>query len=648
MKKLSRNFKESNKGGYGPSINSEISSESTNKEDSGKLSIDSTHEDYIHTQTVAETETSLPTDQKSNKGGYGPSINSEISSESTNKEDSGKLSIDSTHEDYIHTQTVAETETSLPTDQITQNINGLNDKLKQTEWWDYCTKKQFDIIFLTETRLKRQNTKGTFLENKLHTKQHNLPYYECFWSSDANNSRKAGVGGKITFHIIGIYEHANKIERATSGKALTSWKHHAAIILGDFNGVVNPTLDRINSKLRKTETRTLETIISKGFQDCYRLMKGKKCEFTFTNKDQNHNRKAISRLDQIWITMNQAEHDHDAMAINLSNQKYTKNRQYNKNRTTTKQWEDFEEAMEQYTGHYTNEENSTEQEINSQWSFIKCGIISKGREYLTKAKEPYNQMLFNWHKHPSYGTMRLLRKICKLENLVIITQQATGKQRSKFLQLIASAQDKQPDLLQKFPDQTNRIEQISWFQDTYSLLTKTRKLVTTEIKKEQLQQIRKWIKDREQNLKENPKRMINNPEQIKKQVRIHLQNWPQNGKTLPENINEFWTNQYMPQSSINDNVFDTVIQPITLDFFNNILRTGHTPTEWSFSNVILILKPKDWEGQLEIMRPITLIETARKLFTKIINLRLATTLSENNILNHSNYHWSNKQKSESY
>ncbi|RHZ79430.1 hypothetical protein Glove_146g4 [Diversispora epigaea] len=240
---------------------------------------------------------------------------------------------------------------------VTQNINRLNDKLKQNKWWDFCMKMQFDIVLLTETRLKEKTTKYTFLENKIHAKQRNLPYYECYWASGKRETREAGVGfmirddlakhvykveqyhdrgislqlsfwGKITLYLIGIYEYANKMERVKSGKALTSWigkqisnanqKHHAAIILGDFNGVANPKLDRIDSALRKTETRTLEAIINridsalrktetrtleaiinKGFQDCYRLINGKKREFTFFNRDTTHNRKPVNRIDQI-------------------------------------------------------------------------------------------------------------------------------------------------------------------------------------------------------------------------------------------------------------------------------------------------------------------------------------------------------------
>ncbi|RHZ90131.1 hypothetical protein Glove_7g20 [Diversispora epigaea] len=163
--------------------------------------------------------------------------------------------------------------------------------------------------------------------------------------------------GKVTIQIIGIYEYANKTERRKCGKALTSWineqitnaqkKHHIPLVMGDFNGVVNPKIDRVNSNLKKTETKILETLQYKGFQDCYRLINGRERKFTFYKQDLDHNRRPASRIDQIWILMDHANNlinakivdtefsafsDHNAMTININNRKYTNNKQYNKNR----------------------------------------------------------------------------------------------------------------------------------------------------------------------------------------------------------------------------------------------------------------------------------------------------------------------------
>jgi hypothetical protein len=45
-----------------------------------------------------------------------------------------------------------------------------------------------------------------------------------------------------------------------------------------------------------------------------------------------------------------------------------------------------------------------------------------------------------------------------------------------------------------------------------------------------------------------------------------------------------------------------------VNIFNEVLITGKVPRDWTNSSVVLIPKPKEWEGNLEITRPITLME----------------------------------------
>ncbi|RHZ89100.1 hypothetical protein Glove_19g86 [Diversispora epigaea] len=147
----------------------------------------------------------------------------------------------------------------------------------------------------------------------------------------------------------------------TTGKALTArvgkqiseanQKNYTTIIMEDFNGVTNLKLDRINSNLHKSEIKILKTIINK---------------ISINQADSLINAEILN-------TENSAYSDHNAMVTSLSNRKYTKNRQYNKNRktnqykrlwnlkdTTSKQWEEFEEAMEQYTSQrLTTDNNNT-------------------------------------------------------------------------------------------------------------------------------------------------------------------------------------------------------------------------------------------------------------------------------------------------
>ena len=71
--------------------------------------------------------------------------------------------------------------------------------------------------------------------------------------------------------------------------------------------------------------------------------------------------------------------------------------------------------------------------------------------------------------------------------------------------------------------------------------------------------------------------------------------------------------------------------------YNEILKTGNIPLNWKHGTIYPIPKPKDWMGDINITRPITLLETARKLFMSIINNRLANIFKNHHILSRNNW-----------
>jgi hypothetical protein len=81
---------------------------------------------------------------------------------------------------------------------------------------------------------------------------------------------------------------------------------------------------------------------------------------------------------------------------------------------------------------------------------------------------------------------------------------------------------------------------------------------------------------------------------------------------------------------------NTTIQHICT-LFNVILQTGITPKEWSQGTIYPIPKPKEWENNLNITRPITLLDTCRKIFTKAIANRLAQIFTKHHILSEHNW-----------
>lgn len=67
-------------------------------------------------------------------------------------------------------------------------------------------------------------------------------------------------------------------------------------------------------------------------------------------------------------------------------------------------------------------------------------------------------------------------------------------------------------------------------------------------------------------------------------------------------------------------------------YFNLILSTGYVPSNWSDGVIIPIYKNKGDSNDPGNYRPITLLSCVGKLFTSVLNCRLNTFLSENNIL----------------
>jgi hypothetical protein len=73
------------------------------------------------------------------------------------------------------------------------------------------------------------------------------------------------------------------------------------------------------------------------------------------------------------------------------------------------------------------------------------------------------------------------------------------------------------------------------------------------------------------------------------------------------------------------------------DLVYTCFRSGFIPKEWKDATVYPIPKPHDWECQLKNTRPITLLETARKLMVKILNQRLSSIFFKHSVLTSKNF-----------
>ena len=67
--------------------------------------------------------------------------------------------------------------------------------------------------------------------------------------------------------------------------------------------------------------------------------------------------------------------------------------------------------------------------------------------------------------------------------------------------------------------------------------------------------------------------------------------------------------------------------------FNYYLENSIVPPSWKLGIIIPIPKKPEVNGEIELYRPITLLEVVRKIFTRIITKRLYKIIIENNLLN---------------
>jgi hypothetical protein len=176
------------------------------------------------------------------------------------------------------------------------------------------------------------------------------------------------------------------------------------------------------------------------------------------------------------------------------------------------------------------------------------------------------------------------------------------------------------------------------------------------------------------NYETGEKRFTIDPDEIKEAAINHFQNFAvPNSPIRP--ISRKWKAQYRPKDYINDNVYSNLMQPPTFDEWISVLHSlpadkaagpsgitnemiiqlgsktqhllwqlikmcfiiGEIPNEWKIAHIYPIPKPAEWNCNINQTRPITLLETARKGFVKIINNRLSHLIEKHNILRGGNF-----------
>ena len=163
--------------------------------------------------------------------------------------------------------------------------------------------------------------------------------------------------------------------------------------------------------------------------------------------------------------------------------------------------------------------------------------------------------------------------------------------------------------------------------------------------------------------------LITDPQEIKSLVNNHFQKVA--GATNEEKIiPDRWREQYLPQESIDHNIYSHLMDEPTLEEWSEVIcalpknkaagpshitnemlqhlgpemnkvmwkfvkaciRLNDIPQQWKKANIYPIPKPKPWECDLNNTRPITLLETAHKAMIRLLNNRLAKIMVTHRIL----------------
>ncbi|GET50320.1 RNA-directed DNA polymerase from mobile element jockey-like [Rhizophagus irregularis DAOM 181602=DAOM 197198] len=139
--------------------------------------------------------------------------------------------------------------------------------------------------------------------------------------------------------------------------------------------------------------------------------------------------------------------------------------------------------------------------------------------------------------------------------------------------------------------------------------------------------------------------LLTSPDAIDQEVIEHFQNFVPITSTTPSSIQDLperWSNAYAPLADVSPAIFDSLMDPPTLDEWSSTISSmpndkASGPSMISQATVFPIPKPHEWKCQLKNTRPITLFEVIRKALVKLFYNRLAPLLASHHIFQGGNF-----------
>ena len=201
---------------------------------------------------------------------------------------------------------------------LTWNVNGLNSKVKRNKITHALKKQKLDLICLQETHVKKLQRKllvnkslgQEFISSDIKKKRGVVIYASD--KLDPKQIFKDNEGRMIAVEVsllgervlvVGIYAPNDK--KSGFFKELEeklSERHGNIIIMGDYNGVVTPELDRSTTRQGSREGKLpisfFQLTHALDLQDGWRFMNPSVKDFTH----YNFSHKTHSRIDMIWVS----------------------------------------------------------------------------------------------------------------------------------------------------------------------------------------------------------------------------------------------------------------------------------------------------------------------------------------------------------
>uniref|UniRef100_A0A670II65 Reverse transcriptase domain-containing protein n=1 Tax=Podarcis muralis TaxID=64176 RepID=A0A670II65_PODMU len=446
--------------------------------------------------------------------------------------------------------------------------------------------------------------------------------------------------------VVGIYAPNDKKSAFYSelGDKLMEWMDQKMILMGDFNGVVSPNLDKLTKKQEKKEGKLprsfFDMVNNLGLTDAWRLKNPTIKQYTFfSNPNQSW-----GRIDSIWISKELTQNlikseilpriisDHNAVYIELKGKdiKTTRWRMneflFNDQKIVNKAIE----TIEDYFKWNLNGETAIETVWDAGKAVMRGFLIQKNsqvrKEKESKKEQIPTQIMENEKKltiNPSEEIAKQNIKILQAKLSTIIDQEVEWKIKMMNQRTFESANKIGKYLAQiRERRKQNTISKIREGERIVEEPKEIRKIFQKYYKdlykrgKETKQEIEHFLQ--EHHLKQIPKEEKEILDQKITQEEIKKANKKmKNGKVPgPDGLSAKYYKTLSNQ-----------ISPVLGEVMNNILKEGRIPNTWKEAYITLIPKKEADTLEVKNYRPISLLNNDYKLFADIMAERLKKVLN---------------------